>query len=58
MLLPDGMNLNQELLKQGWGWSYRKYAPGDTVLERLEKDARDVKKELWDGPHPLPPREW
>jgi endonuclease YncB( thermonuclease family) len=52
------MNLNQELLKQGWGWSYRKYAPGDTVLERLEKDARDVKKELWDDPHPLPPREW
>jgi hypothetical protein len=27
------MNLNQELVKQGWCWWCRKYAPGDTVLE-------------------------
>jgi hypothetical protein len=27
------MNLNQELVKQGCCWWYRKYAPGDTVLE-------------------------
>ena len=44
MLLPDGMNLDQELRKEGWCWWYRKYAPGDTVLEGLEKDARDAKK--------------
>ena len=37
VILPDGMNLNQELVKQGWCWWYRKYAPGDTVLEGLEK---------------------
>jgi endonuclease YncB( thermonuclease family) len=36
VILPDGMNLNQELVKQGWCWWYRKYAPGDTALERLE----------------------
>jgi hypothetical protein len=34
VLLPDGMNLNQELVKQGWCWWYKKYAPGDTVLAR------------------------
>jgi endonuclease YncB( thermonuclease family) len=39
VLLPDGMNLNQGLVKQGWCWWYRKYAPGDTVLEGLEKEA-------------------
>ena len=39
VLLPDGMNLNQELVKQGWCWWYRKYAPGDAELERLEKAA-------------------
>jgi hypothetical protein len=27
-------------------WWYRKYAPGDTVLEGLEKDAREAKKGL------------
>jgi endonuclease YncB( thermonuclease family) len=30
VILPDGMNLNQELVKEGWCWWYRKYAPGDT----------------------------
>ena len=33
VIVPDGMNLNQELVKQGWCWRYRKYGPGDTVLE-------------------------
>jgi Staphylococcal nuclease homologue len=32
VLLPDWMNLNQELVKQGWCWWYRRYAPGDMVL--------------------------
>ena len=27
-LTADGLNLNQELVKQGWCWWYRKYAPG------------------------------
>ena len=36
------MNLNQELVKQGWCWWYRKYAPADTVLEGLEKEARQL----------------
>jgi micrococcal nuclease len=57
-LLPDGMNLNQELVKQGWCWWYRKYAPGDRVLERLEHEARDAKKGLWADPQPVPPWEW
>lgn len=33
--------LNQELVRQGWCWWYRKYAPGDTVLEGLAADAKD-----------------
>lgn len=58
VLLPDGMNLNQELVKQGWCWWYRKYAPRDTVLEGLEKDGREAKKGLWADPQPVPPWEW
>jgi endonuclease YncB( thermonuclease family) len=41
------MNLNQELVKHGWCWLYRRYAPGDTVLEGLKKEAREARKELW-----------
>ena len=44
MILPDGTNVNQELVKEGWCWWYRKYAPGDTVLEGLEKEAREAGK--------------
>ena len=44
-----------ELVKQGWCWWYQKYAPGDTVLEGLEKEAREAKKGLWVDPAPIPP---
>jgi micrococcal nuclease len=57
VLLPDGMNVNHELVKQGWCWWYRKYAPGDTMLEELEQKAREAKKGLWADPHPVPPWE-
>jgi len=30
---------------------YRKYAPGDTVLEEFEKEAREGRKVLWADPH-------
>ena len=32
--LPDGRNLNEELVHEGLCWWYRKYAPTDTTLER------------------------
>jgi len=57
VFLLDGTNVNQELVKQGWWW-YRKYAPLDTELERLEKDARETKKGLWADPQPVLPWEW
>ena len=40
---------NNSLVKNGWWW-YRRYAPGDTVLEGLEKDARERWKGLWADP--------
>jgi micrococcal nuclease len=58
VILPDGMNLNQELVRQGWCWWYGKYAPGDMVLERLETEAREARKGLWADPAPIPPWEW
>ncbi|MBU6432461.1 MAG: hypothetical protein KGS09_19595 [Nitrospirae bacterium] len=37
--LPDGRMLNRELVREGFCWWYRKYAPGDTVLEGLGIEA-------------------
>ena len=58
VLLSDGTNVNHKLVKDGWCWWYRKYASGDTVLEGLEKDAREARKGLWADPQPVPPWEW
>ncbi len=58
VILPDGMNLNQELVRQGACWWFRKYAPGDRVLEGLEAKARAARKGLWADPQPVPPWEW
>ena len=58
VLLPDGTNINHILhilVKDGWCRWNRKYVPGDTILEGLEKDARDAKKGLWADPAPIPP---
>src|SRR5262245_20041737 len=58
VFLRNGTHVNHMLVKDGWCWWYRKYAPGDTVLEKLEKEARKAKKGLWVDPHPVPPWEW
>ena len=58
VILLDGTNVNHTLVEDGWCWWYRKYAPGDTVLEALETEAREAKKGLWADPQPVPPWEW
>lgn len=58
VILPDGTNVNHELVREGWCWWYRKYAPGDMVLERLENETREARKGLWADPQPMPPWEW
>jgi hypothetical protein len=55
VFLLDGTYVNHTLVKDGWGWWYRKYAPGDAVLEELEKVAREERKGLWVDPAPIPP---
>jgi len=49
LLVPDETNVNREIVKDGRCWWSRKYAPGDTELEGLEKEARKVKKGILIG---------
>ena len=58
VILPDGTNVNHTLVEEGWCWWYRKYAPGDTVVEGLEREARAGRKGLWVDPQPVPPWVW
>lgn len=56
--LPDGTNLNYELVRQGWCWWYWKYVPDEIFLAVLEMRAREAKKGLWVDPNPIPPWEF
>lgn len=58
IILPDGHVLNNELVRAGLAWWYRKYAPRDRALARLEEAARDSGLGLWSDPDPVPPWLW
>jgi micrococcal nuclease len=52
----DGdLNVNQELVKEGWCWWFRKFVPKDQALKELEQEAKEAKKGLWTDPNPVPP---
>ena len=54
IILPDGRNLNEELVKNGYAWHYKAYSK-DKNLANLEADARRYKRGLWAAPNPTPP---
>jgi hypothetical protein len=54
VLLPDGSNLNRQLLKEGLAWWFWKHSQ-DKSLRDLEDEARDQKLGLWRDRNPIPP---
>jgi micrococcal nuclease len=58
VVLPDGRILNHEVVRSGYAWWYRKYAPRDAALERLEREAREAGRGLWSQSKPVPPWDW
>jgi endonuclease YncB( thermonuclease family) len=52
----DGdLNVNQELVKEGWCWWFRKFVPKDQTLKQFEQEAKEARKGLWADPNPVPP---
>ncbi|MGC1955231.1 MAG: thermonuclease family protein [Gammaproteobacteria bacterium] len=52
------LEVNAELVRQGYAWVYRKYAKREKLYE-LEREAREAKRGLWaDGKKAVPPWEW
>ena len=54
IILPDGRNLNEELVREGFAWHYTAYSK-DKNLANLEADARRFKRGLWQDPNPIAP---
>jgi len=57
VFLPDGRSLNQELVRAGYAWWFRRYS-NDETLARLEAEARAAKVGLWADLHAVPPWEY
>ena len=58
ILLPDGRNVNEAMVNDGYAWWFRKYAPYDRTLEKLEREAKEAGRGLWADPQAVPPWEF
>ena len=46
LALLEAGTVNHMPVKEGWCWWYRKYAPGNTMLDGLEGEAREARRGL------------
>ena len=56
--LPNGDSLNEALVEAGLAWWYRRYAPDDATLEKLEERAREAGRGLWSDSEVVAPWDW
>jgi micrococcal nuclease len=57
MVTIDSVNVNEELLKAGLAWHYKKYDQ-NAKWSTTEVNARAQKKGIWSKNDPVPPWEW
>ena len=57
VVLQDSRILNQELVRAGCAWHYRKVSDSDELVD-LEQAARSAKRGLWQNADPLEPWRW
>ena len=57
VFLPDGSNLNKQIVGAGYAWQYKRYSKDDSYAD-LELGARVQRLGLWQDKAPVPPWEW
>lgn len=57
IVYADGVNVNEELLRQGLVWHYTDYDK-NVSWASLEKQAREQKRGLWSQHNPTSPWQW
>ena len=56
-IFVDSMDVNAQMIEDGWAWHYKKYND-ERRLASLEEEARAEKRGLWADSNPLPPWEF
>lgn len=54
----QGRSLAELLVRDGLAWHSDRYAPNETDLSRLERQARNANRGLWSKANPIPPWDW
>jgi len=54
----DDLNLNKELLRNGYAWWYERHARDRLDYRNLEREAREAERGLWSDPEAIPPWEF
>lgn len=57
MVTIDGLNVNEELLKAGLAWHFKRHDK-NPVWAQLEEKAKEEKKGLWSLANPTSPWEY
>lgn len=57
-LTSDGRSINQEMVRAGFAWWFRRYAPRNRTLEALELEACEARRGLWRDEEPMSPWEF
>jgi micrococcal nuclease len=60
IVFVNGINLNEQIVSQGFGWVYRQYCKKSFCTDwlKLEADAKAAHKGLWADANPTPPWEY
>ncbi|MCX7049629.1 MAG: thermonuclease family protein [Candidatus Sumerlaeota bacterium] len=57
VILPDGKNLGQEIVKAGYAWGSNQDSDGGN-LYLIQTEAKRAERGLWKDPYPVPPWEF
>jgi len=58
IILPDGENFNETLVREGLAWWYRYFAPDADHLRRAQLEAMEARRGIWEDPGPMAPWDW
>jgi endonuclease YncB( thermonuclease family) len=56
----DDVDINREMVKEGYAWVYTQYCkiPQRAEWERLQETAKEHRKGLWNSNNPIAPWQW